>query len=51
MRRLPILLLVSLLVTGCELAGDIFKGGLITGVILVVVVVLVIGWIFGRFRK
>ncbi len=34
--------------TGCSLAGDIFKGGLWVGVIAVFLVVLVIWWLVNK---
>ena len=51
MRRLIPVLLVCLLVSGCDLVGGIFKAGLLGGIVLVILVVLVLGWIFGRFRR
>ena len=51
MRRLLPVLLVCLLVAGCSLVGGIFKAGLLGGIVLVVLVLLVLGWIFGRFRR
>ncbi|MGQ0562636.1 MAG: hypothetical protein ACT443_12270 [Gemmatimonadota bacterium] len=50
MRRLPILLLGSLLLAGCELIGDIFQAGLLIGIVIVVVIVAVIGWLVSVFR-
>ena len=48
---LPVLLLLALSLSGCELAGDIFKAGFNTAIILVVVVVLVIVWLVSRARR
>jgi hypothetical protein len=50
MRRLLPVLLVCFFVAGCELIGDVFQAGLIGGIVLVILVVLVLGWIFGKFR-
>jgi hypothetical protein len=50
MRRLLPVFLLSLFVAGCELIGDVFQAGLIGGVVLVILVVVVLGWIFGKFR-
>ena len=43
--------LLSFALTSCEAIGDIFKAGIWTGLILVVVVIAVIIWIFNRFRR
>ena len=43
-----IIFLLTLTLTSCEVAGDIFKGGVWTGVILVVVVIGVV--IYGISR-
>ncbi|MGE6220319.1 MULTISPECIES: hypothetical protein [Pedobacter] len=51
MKKLMPLALVTLLVTtlsSCELIGGIFKAGMWTGVILVVVVVALIIWIAAK---
>jgi len=45
----PLLLLGSpLALTGCQMIGDIFKAGVWTGVVLVVVVVGVVIWLVAR---
>ena len=51
MRRLFPLLLVSLLVAGCEMVGDIFQAGLLVGIVMVVIVLAILGWIIGKFRR
>jgi hypothetical protein len=51
MKKLMPLALVTLLVTtlsSCELIGGIFKAGMWTGVILVVVVVALLIWIAAK---
>jgi hypothetical protein len=48
---LPLLLFASLVLTGCELLGDIFKAGVWIGVILVLVVIAVIGWVVSKGRS
>ncbi len=50
-----IFLLIAVLVSsaglaGCELIGDILKVGFWAGVIFVVVIVLIIGWIMKKLR-
>ncbi len=50
LRSLP-LLLVLVLVTGCELVGDIFKAGVGVGIFLVILVVAVIIWAIAKFRN
>ncbi|GAB3746175.1 hypothetical protein [Spirosoma pomorum] len=41
-------LFMTLFLTSCELAGDIFKGGVYTGVILVVVGIGVVIWLVAK---
>jgi hypothetical protein len=50
--RLLIVLLVlsGLTVSGCELAGDIFEAGMWTGIIAVVLVVGIIGFLIAKVR-
>jgi hypothetical protein len=50
LRRITLLLALSLFTAGCELIGDIFQAGFVVGIIIVVVIVAVIGWIVSRFR-
>ncbi len=47
---LALLVLFTLTLSGCELIGDIFKAGVWVGVILVLVVVAIIGWIVSKSR-
>jgi len=54
MRSLWMLLLVVLAgmtLTGCEAIAGIFKAGVWTGVILVVIVVMIIGFIAAKARS
>jgi hypothetical protein len=46
-----LLLLLSPFITGCELAGDIFKFGLWAGIAIVVVIVGIIWYVIGKFRR
>ena len=53
MRFLQLLLALaaSLALAGCELIGDIFQAGVWVGVILVVAVLAVVGYIVSRFLR
>lgn len=51
LRRLALLLTVSFFTAGCELIGDIFQAGLVVGIIIVLIIVAVVGWIISRFRR
>ncbi|AYA37716.1 hypothetical protein D3Y59_12065 [Hymenobacter oligotrophus] len=49
---LPLVLCLLLLpLTGCELAGDIFKAGAYTGIIVAVLLVVLVLWLLRRFRR
>ncbi|WP_167291188.1 hypothetical protein [Hymenobacter busanensis] len=49
---LPLVLCILLLpLTGCDAIGSIFKAGAYTGIIGVVLLVLVLWWLFSRFRR
>jgi hypothetical protein len=50
MRRVLLLSLLSLSMSACELVGDIFQAGLVVGIIGIILVIAIIGWIFGKFR-
>lgn len=49
LKRLP-LLLPLLLLSGCELVGDIFQAGLVVGIIGIVIALALIWWLIGLFR-
>jgi hypothetical protein len=53
MRFIQILLALfaGLMLGGCELIGNIFEAGIWTGVILVIVVVALIGYVVSRSRR
>lgn len=51
MRRLSLLLAISVFTAGCELIGDIFQAGFVVGIIIVLVIVAVVGWIISKFRR
>lgn len=50
LQRITLLLALSIFTAGCELIGDIFQAGFVVGIIIVLVIVAVIGWIVSRFR-
>ena len=49
--QLPLTLVLTLLLTGCELIGDIFKAGVWTGVIIVLLVIAGIGFLVAKLFK
>lgn len=48
--RFTLLLLSTVTLAGCEVIGDIFKAGVWTGVILVILVVGAIVWAVSKSR-
>jgi hypothetical protein len=49
-RRIALLVALSLTATGCELIGDIFQAGLVVGIIIILLILAIVGWIIGKFR-
>ncbi|HKP32866.1 MAG TPA: hypothetical protein VJT83_09065 [Chitinophagaceae bacterium] len=45
------LILLAMTLTSCEVVGGIFKAGIWTGIIVVVLVVVLIFWLINRGRK
>jgi len=45
-----LLVLVSLTSAGCEVIGDIFKAGMWVGVLMVVIVLALVGFIAAKIR-
>ena len=43
-------LLLTFLVAGCDLIGDIFQAGLVVGIIVVLLLVALIGWVIRKMR-
>lgn len=43
-----VILILSISLTSCEVIGGIFKGGVWTGVILVVAVIAIVMWALSR---
>jgi hypothetical protein len=53
MRFVQVLLVVaaSLMLGGCELIGNIFEAGVWTGIILIVVVIALIGFVVSKSKR
>jgi hypothetical protein len=51
MFRLLLVLLSSVTLGACELVGDVFQAGLVVGIIVVLLVVAIIGWVIRRLRR
>ena len=49
MRNVLVLLLL-LALPACELIGDIFQAGLVVGIIIVLLIVALVGWLLSKFR-
>lgn len=52
--NLPILaalMMVMFTASSCEVVGGIFKAGMWTGIIVVVLVIVLVIWLIGRSRK
>ena len=45
------LLALAMTVASCELIGDIFQAGFWTAIVVVVLVIALILWLVGRFRR
>jgi len=45
------LVLAGITTAGCEVIGNIFQAGMWVGVILVVLVIAVVGFIVGKLRR
>ena len=48
---LSLLIVVAATFSSCQAIGDIFKAGMWSGIIIVVVIVALIIWLFSRSRK
>lgn len=42
---------LSILLSSCDLVGDILEFGFWTGVIGIILIVLLVGWLVKRFRR
>jgi hypothetical protein len=49
-RRMALLAALSLTAAGCELIGDIFQAGLVVGIIIILLILAMVGWVIGKFR-
>ncbi|MHA6246356.1 hypothetical protein ACXYMU_00340 [Pontibacter sp. CAU 1760] len=47
---IPLIVLLSLTLSSCELVGDIFEAGMWTALIIIVIIVLLVTWLFRKFR-
>ena len=51
LRRISLLLAISFFTAGCELIGDIFQAGIVVGIIILVLIIAVVWWLIGKFRR
>ena len=49
--RLLLVLVATLSLTACEAIGDIFQAGMAVGVIMVVAVIAIIGFLIAKIRS
>jgi len=49
--RLMLLVSLAMAASGCEAIGAIFKAGMVTGIIAVVLIVLVVGFVVNKMRR
>ena len=49
--RLLLVLVATLSLTACEVVGDIFQAGMAVGVIMVVFVIALIGFLIAKIRS
>lgn len=43
--------LLAVTMTSCDVIADIFKAGMWTALIIIVLIVALVGWLFSRFRR
>lgn len=48
---MTLLVLLTFTLSSCELVGDIFKAGMWTMLIIIVLIVLLIVWLFRKIRR
>ena len=46
--QIVLLVVLALATSGCQLVGDIFQAGMFVGIISVVLVIVLIGWVVSR---
>ena len=53
MRKLVLVLAstATLSLAGCELIGDVFKAGMWFGIVLVIVVIALVGWVVAKLFR
>ncbi|MER2997218.1 hypothetical protein [Pontibacter populi] len=44
-------ILMAFTLSSCELVGDIFEAGMWTALIIIVLIILLVVWIFRKFRR
>ncbi|HEY4650016.1 MAG TPA: hypothetical protein VIG72_01330 [Pontibacter sp.] len=44
-------ILMAFTLSSCELVGDIFKAGMWTAVVVIVLIILLVAWIFRKLRR
>ena len=49
--RLLLVLVATLSLAACEMVGDIFQAGMAVGVIMVIAVIALIGFVFAKMRS
>ena len=49
--RLVLLVSLAMAASGCEAIGMVFKAGMVTGVIAVVLILVVVGYAFSKMRR
>lgn len=48
---MTLLVLLTFTMSSCELVGDIFEAGMWTALIIIVLIVVLISWLFRKFRR
>ncbi|WP_181163637.1 hypothetical protein [Pontibacter mangrovi] len=48
---MALLVLLTFTMSSCELVGDIFEAGMWTALIIIVLIVVLISWLFRKFRR
>ncbi len=48
---MTLLILLTITLSSCNVIGDIFKAGMWTSLIIIVIVIMLIIWIFRRFTR
>jgi len=48
---LAMLMMIMFTASSCEVVGGIFKAGMWTGVIVIVLIVVLVIWLIGRIRR